>query len=206
MKNYALLSGHLVTFFRLLFLISFFGFLPRSLWAQEESSDEPKSNSKLHHTLEAGLTLGGQLTNENFVYKSGVLFQYTADIQASSRVYYGVGAGLEKFNEETFIPIFASFKGMLKKKDNTPFLTAQLGYAIASNQKYSHYANYRFDGGVLFSPGLGYKFAVGDVFSLLCSINYKHQFAKVRYENYDRNIYKESLNYDLISFRIGLLL
>ncbi len=206
LKNYISSSYTLVTKLSLLLFVVCILYFPYTLSAQDESSDEGKSSLKIHHTLETGLTVGGQLTNENFVYKSGFLVQYTADMQASSRVYYGLGTGLEKFNDETFIPLFASFKGMLKKKDNTSFLAAQLGYAIGSSRKFNQYTNYDFNGGMFFSPGYGYRFSVGDAFSVLCSIHYKHQFAKIRYENFDRKTYKESLNYDLISFRIGISL
>jgi hypothetical protein len=178
--------------------------------AQEE--DKGKENDKesksvnLHHTLEVGYTIGGQVSNDNFIYKAGLLGQYTADFQVSTRVFYGAGIGYEKLGQETFIPIFASFKGLLKKKDSTPFLTAQMGYALGSNKNMYSYEGYSYRGGILFSPGFGYKLNVRDKYSILVSVNYKHQFARIRYKTLDDHTYADNLNYDLLSFRIGVLL
>lgn len=177
------------------------------LYGQEEEDEDKSENSlKLHHTAELGFSIGGQVSNDNFVLETGKLFQYTADLQASTRVYYGIGAGIEKFDSETFIPVFASFKGLLKKKDSTPYLTAQMGYAFASNSSLYSYDGYSYRGGILFSPGFGYKLSVKDKYSILFSVNYKHQFAKLNYETYDLHKYQDNLNFDLISFRVGILL
>lgn len=188
-----------------------FCFLCLSLpsFAQDEDDEDEEKDSKslnLHHTVEAGFSIGGQLSNDNFVYETGRLFQYTADVQASTRVFYGLGLGIEKFDTETFIPLTASFKGLLKKKDSTPFLTAQLGYAFASNNNVNDYAGYSYQGGLLFSPGFGYKLSVKDKFSILFSVNYKHQFATLKYETFDRQVFRDNLNFDLLSFRVGILL
>lgn len=173
--------------------------------AQEESDAEDEKSSRIRHAWEGGLTLGGQLSNEAFVYKSGMHVQYTAYRVFSSRVMYGLGVGFEQFDQERFIPIFASFQGLLKKKDNSPFLTAQLGYAIGINRNYPQYEGYHFRGGILFSPGIGYKFSIGDRFAALAGIHYKHQFAKQAYETAGSHTYRTTLNYDLIAFRAGIL-
>jgi hypothetical protein len=175
--------------------------------AQEDEDEEDKGNKALplSHSLEAGFSIGGQLSNDNFVYETVKLVQYTAYVQASTRVYYGIGMGYEKFDKETFIPLFASFKGLLKKKDSTPYLTAQLGYAFGSNSNLYNYEGYSYRGGILFSPGFGYKLSVKDKYSILFSVNYKHQFAKLRYKTLDNHIYREEINFDLLSFRVGVL-
>jgi len=188
----------------LLFLLSAFP-LPAQEKDKDEEDEDEKSKIKIYHAVEGGLTLGGQLSNEVFVYKSGLSLLYTMEAQFSSRVHYGAGLGVDRFNEETFYPLFASFRGLLRKKDNTPFLAAHFGYAFAGNRNYGNYEGYDFDGGVLFSPGLGYRFAVGDAFSGLIGVHYKHQFARASYRTSDGFRYRTLLNYDLISFRVGIL-
>ncbi len=148
--------------------------------------------------------MGGQLSNETFVYKSGIHVQYTAYRAFSSRVLYGLGIGFEQFDNERFIPLFASFQGLLKKKDHTPFLTAQLGYAVGINRGYPTYEGYQFNGGILFSPGIGYRFSMGDRMAALMGIHYKHQFARSSYETAGGHTYRTTLNYDLIAFRAGI--
>jgi hypothetical protein len=188
----------------ILFLLSALPLLAQKKDKDEEDEEE-KSKINIYHSLEGGVTLGGQLSNEVFVYKSGLNLLYTIEAQFSSRVFYGAGLGVDKFNEETFYPLFASFRGLLRKKDNTPFLAAHFGYAFATNRNYNGFEGYDFDGGVLFSPGLGYRFSVGDKFSGLLGVYYKHQFAKSQYRTYDGFNYRTTLNYDLVSFRAGIM-
>lgn len=202
------LPARYVSFFSKCVLVSLLLSMQLQCFAQDDEKEDKddKKSLKLHHSVEAGLTIGGQVSNDNFIYKSGWLLQYTADVQVSTRVYYGIGGGIEKFDDETFFPLYASFKGLLKKKDSTPYLTAQMGYAFASNTNYYSYAGYRYRGGILFSPGFGYKLSVKDKYSVLFSVNYKHQFARVQYKTFDSRTFQDEINYDFISFRIGLLL
>ena len=178
--------------------------------AQEKDKDEEdeggKSTLKVHHSLEGGIMIGGQLSNEVFAYKSGISLVYATEVEFSSRVYYGAGLGVDKFREETFFPLFASFRGMLRKKDNTPFLAAQFGYAFGNHRSYGAFEGYDFRGGVTFSPGLGYRFSAGKKLAGLLGVYYKHQFARADYRTYDGFRFKTPLNYDLISFRVGILL
>jgi hypothetical protein len=201
-------SANQLTLLKTLFIYCFL-FLCTPVFAQDEDDEEEdkdKNSLNLHHTAEVGFSLGGQLSNDNFVYETGRLFQYTADVQVSTRVYYGLGIGVEKFDTETFVPLTASFKGLLKKKDSTPYLTAQLGYAFASNSNTNDYAGYSYRGGLLFSPGIGYKLSVKDKYSILFSVNYKHQFAMLKYETFYKQMFRDNLNFDLLSFRVGILL
>ena len=131
---------------------------------KDEDDEEEKSKMVVHHSLEGGLVIGGQLTNEVFVYKSGISLSYATEVQFSSRVYYGAGLGVDKFREETFFPLFASFRGLLRKKDNTPFLAAQFGYAFGSHRNYGGFEGYDFRGGVMFSAGLRYRVSVANKF------------------------------------------
>lgn len=204
MNHYILPANSQLMYLRCWFIFLFVCMHLQS-FAQDDEKEEDKETLKLHHSVEAGLMIGGQISNDNFIYKSGWLVQYTADAQVCTRVFYGVGAGIEKFDAETFIPLFASFKGLLKKKDSTPYLTAQLGYAFASNENYYSYANYKYRGGVLFSPGFGYRLSIKDKYFVLISVNYKHQFARVQYKTFDSKTYQDQLNYDFISFRVGFL-
>ncbi len=66
---------------RILLGMLLFLFLSSPLLAQKKDKDkkekdeeekEEASGIRLHHLLEGGLTLGGQLSSEVFVYKSGI--------------------------------------------------------------------------------------------------------------------------------------
>ncbi len=211
MKTYLYTPKYLLTFLGKYLCCLWLLGIASGAYAQDDEKDEEEEDTKkstlnLHHTLEAGYAIGGQISNDNFIYKAGLSGQYTADFQVSTRVFYGAGIGYEKFDSETFIPIFASFKGLLKKKDNTPFLTAQLGYALGSNKDLYSYEGYSYKGGILFSPGWGYKFSVKDKYSFLFSINYKHQFARIKYKTIGEHTYEDNINFNFLSFRVGIML
>ncbi len=200
--------------FKLLFLFSLLlvlGWHPAMAQdqAEKEDKDEKKKSKKswtLHHTLDGGYSFGIQQSNEQVITQSGLVGSYTAQLRVSNRIYYGLGFGYEQFEYETFLPIYLDFKGKLRKKDNSPYLSTQLGYAIGSNDSYLQFVDYTYRGGLFFSSGVGYKFSVKDRFSCLMSVAYKHQFAHVRYETFDGETYREELNFDLVMFRFGIIL
>jgi hypothetical protein len=45
---------------------------------REDEEDKGKKALPLSHSLEAGFSIGGQLSNDNFVYETGKLVQYTS--------------------------------------------------------------------------------------------------------------------------------
>ena len=191
------------------FILCFFVILllPISLknyaFGQENSKEKDKIDLK--YSIEAGYTVGGQIVKENFIFESGVTFQYLTDIKISSRIYYGLGLGIEKYDTETFIPVFLSFKGLIKKKKDAPYLSFQMGYSFAWDKGFNNYANYNYKGGLLFSTGFGRIFDIKEDYNIMIYVNFKHQFAKIDYETFDMNIYTENLNFDMISLRIGFM-
>ena len=160
---------------------------------------------KLKYSLESGYSFGGQFVNESFIFESGIAFQLETHLIAASRIYYGIGLGYEKYDTESFIPIFLSFKGLTKKKNEGPFLSFQMGYSFAWDKDFSNYENYNYIGGLLFSTGIGRMFDLMEKYSILLNFSLKHQFVRIDYETFDSNIYTETINYDMISIKIGFM-
>lgn len=160
----------------------------------------------LHPELNAGFIAGGQIYNQRFVYNYGKTLQLSLNHQASEKVSFGAGLGVEKFKDETFIPVAFIFNGKLKKKNSTPFINTQFGYAFGYNQKSSNYINYNYKGGLFFSPGIGYEIAVNDKYSVRLKLNYKHQFAHISYTPYEEKVYKEQVSIHTVAFTLGLLI
>lgn len=184
-------------------LILLLCFLGRQLQAQEE---EDKTNVKFYHELQISGLIGGQISNENFVYQSGLSAQYLANLRLSKRVSYGFGFGYERLiGEETFLPIFLEFKGFTSKKKHPNFLSMQLGYAFAQHPGEEAFVNYRFQGGLFFSPGIGRQFKLGKEIAFALSLHYKHQFARLSYENFGTR-YEETLNFDFLVLRLAMSL
>lgn len=172
----------------------------------KEEKDQKEEDEKItfHPEVQAGIIMGGEISDGRFIHKSGKLLELIANFRFSNRVYYGFGGGVEVFKEETFIPVYVHFKGMLNKTSSTSFITAQIGYAAAENKSIYSFTNYQYSGGIFFSPGWGYRLNVKDKYSLMLGINFKHQFANIKYKTDYGKEFKEVLSFNLISFRLGV--
>lgn len=156
--------------------------------------------------LEGGFIMGGQIFNDNMIYNPGGSFQYSYCIKSGDKAGFGLGAGVQFFEEEAFIPFYLDFVGLLSKSQNSPFLTFQTGYAFGWSDKYKNIQNYTFNGGIYFSAGIGRRFKFNDTFSSYISLSYKHQFASLIYNASAIEDYYEKLNYDMIVISIGIML
>lgn len=170
------------------------------------SQAEDKSEIELAYHLAAGYSFGGQIVDESLLFESGISFEFITNYKASSRICYGLGLGYERYDTETFLPLFLSFTGMTKKKDEGPYLSFQMGYSFAWDKDFNSYENYNYRGGLLFSTGIGRMFEIKDKYKILINISLKHQFVRIDYQSFDSGDYTENINYDMISLKIGLLL
>jgi len=173
--------------------------------AQETDSVIEERKFILHPQFSCGILAGGQISNGRFIYKTGKFISIGLNYQISNRVYYGITAGVNRLKNETFIPVTLSFVGLIKNKPVSPFITAQLGYAPGFNEKLYSFLDYKYNGGLTFSPGFGYKFSIGSRYSVMSSVNYIHQFAHVKYFGPENEIYRDENSLSLLSFSIGLL-
>lgn len=172
---------------------------------KEDNDDKDGKKTKLRPYIGAGMVTGGMAANGKFIYKTGKAVQMAVHLKASKRVYYGLNLGAEFYRDETFLPVGVSFLGYTKGKNSSPFLTAQLGYAAAFNEKIYSYADYNYYGGIFFSPGAGYKIEVKDKYNVHLGISYRHQFSYIEYKTPDSGTFKDENNFHLVSFTAGFL-
>ncbi|MFC2080743.1 hypothetical protein ACFLR8_00865 [Bacteroidota bacterium] len=177
-----------------------------AVFQEAVSQVEDESQIELAYHLAAGYSFGGQIVDESMLFESGISFELITNLRVSPRIYYGLGLGYESFDTETFLPLFLSFTGMTKKKDEGPYLSFQTGYSFAWDKNFSSYENYNYRGGLLFSAGIGRMFEIKDKYKILINISLKHQFVRIDYQSFDSSDFTENINYDMISFKIGLLL
>lgn len=171
--------------------------------AQEKEKKDKKNKVKLHPSIEAGYMVGGLINSDNFVFKSGISAHLIADFKLNGNVYYGIGAGYEQLKNDKFVPIFLDVKGFLKKNKPSMFFSGQLGYTLAWNDKLYNYNSYSYKGGIMFSPGIGYKIPVKDHVWMI-NVSYRQQFARIEYEA-PGNKYTDELSFVLLAFKLGLL-
>jgi len=172
----------------------------------DNKEDKDKKEIELAYQLTAGYTFGGQIVDKSLLFESGISFELVTNLRVSSRIYYGLGLGYERYDSETFLPLYLSFTGMTKKKDAGPYLSFQTGYSFAWDKDFKSYDNYNYRGGLLFSAGIGRMFEMKDKYKILANISLKHQFVRIDYKPVDSGIYTETINYDMIIIKIGLLL
>ena len=172
----------------------------------DNKKDKDKKEIKLAYQLTAGYAFGGQIVDKSILFESGVSFELITNLRVSPKIYYGLGLGYERYDSETFLPLFLSFTGMTKKKDEGTYLSFQTGYSFAWDNDFNSYDNYNYRGGLLFSAGIGRMFEIKDKYKLLANISLKHQFVRIDYKPIDSSGYTETINYDMIIIKIGLLL
>lgn len=170
--------------------------------AQEQ---QPARSSRFRPEVQVGVSAGGHLYNGRFIYRTGKSILLAGNIEVSPRIQLGLTAGAEKFEKELFLPVAFNFTGFLGKSESSTFLNTQVGYAAGFNNKIYSYTNYDYNGGWMFCQGLGYRFMMKKA-AVMVSTGYKHQFASYSYFTDDHRIYKESDNFHLLYFRIGLQL
>jgi hypothetical protein len=172
----------------------------------EDEDKKDKNRIELAYHLAAGYSFGGQMFDEVFIFESGTSFQFITDIKASSKIYYGLGIGYEKLDSESFLPLYFSFKGLSDKKDQGPYLSFKMGYSFAWDKDFELYDNYEHKGGLLFGAGIGRMFEIKDTYKILFNISFNHQFVRIDYNTFDDIHYTESINYDMFTFSLGIML
>jgi hypothetical protein len=155
--------------------------------------------------LDASYIVGSQIYNNNFIYNPGYGFQVSYGIDLSESVGIGLGTGYSAMQDEHFLPIFIEAMGSRKKKTSSPVIMMQLGYAVGWYSGDIPSQGYDFGGGMFIDAGLGRKITIGKEYALYFHWSYRHQFAKMEYEVFGGQAYREGLNYDMIVISLGLI-
>ena len=119
----------------------------------------------------------------------------------------GLGAGIEThdFNYvRNIIPVYAEARGFFFPKKVTPYYALKIGYGFALKDEFS--GDIKAEGGIHFSPELGFRFGGGDV-SYYAGIEYKIQNATYTNNFFDGSgsTFTEQVSYRRLEFRTGLL-
>lgn len=118
----------------------------------------------------------------------------------NGRFSAGIGTGISVY-EKALIPLFADVKfNIIKPRKFTPYLECGAGYSFAPDKN----AN----GGFYLNPSVGVKWAVCTKMKLLFAVGYQMQAyerLKSRNNQYFEAEFKEQLNHNSISIKIGVL-
>jgi len=189
MKN----SNYCILFFSLIFS-----------FAQGQNLPLTKKK-KLNTRIEIGIDRGVQLSKNFPILKSGEQFNLSVSKLYGSHFEAGVGVGYQNLEEEQFTPIYLLLVGK-RKVESGPYIESAIGYSYAKNSKYEHAVTSSFEGGKYFSTGIGYEFNINNRYAFLASCNYIMQHSQVKHYQQGRADYIEKLTFDMIVFKVGLLL
>ncbi len=98
---------------------------------------------------------------------------------ASKTWFAGLGAGIDYYSDLKSIPLFFEVRKDLKEKKNTPFINADMGYNLPLRDKSERpWLKYKFEGGLYYELGVGYKFYLTNSLGLALSIGYSYKNLK----------------------------
>lgn len=157
-----------------------------------------------HPSVELNYAIGGLINSENFVFKNGIGLHAIADFEFHERVYAGLGVGYERLDNDQWLPIFLDLKAFTKKNKRSAYFTGQLGYTLMWNNDFARYNSYTYTGGIMFSPGIGYKLPLEKSGTMLFNVSYRQQYASIEYEAAGEN-YTDRLSFVMLAFKIGYL-
>ena len=184
------------------FFILCFSFLFSFAQAQNLALTKKKN---LNTRIELGFDRGIQLSKNFPILKSGEQFNLSISKLYGSHFEAGIGVGYQNLGDEQFMPIYLLLVGKTKAGSG-PYIESSVGYAYGENSKYEHAVISNFEGGKYFSTGIGYEFNIKNQYSFLASCNYIRQQSQVKHYEGETVNYIENLTFDLIVFKIGLLL
>jgi outer membrane protein W len=181
-------------------LLSIIVFILCFQWSNAQSS-------KFISQIEIGALRGIQLSKSFPILKSGSVANIKVSKALSPYVQMGAGIGYMQLENENFTPIYAYFKGIKKNTSNSYFFEMAIGRSKAESDIFNSSLNTQYEGGVYFSPGLGYQYSINEKWAISSSVNYVMQKAELSQLNDLQEIYHtEKLNIDLVVFKIGLII
>ncbi len=122
------------------------------------------------YALRAGL-LNGQAD------KAGAEVQLVSGISCKTW-FTGIGAGVDYYSGFKSIPLFLDIRKELREKKNTPFVNADVGYNVPmrdKDHKNTEWVHYKFEGGLYYELGAGYKFVLTKALGLSFSAGYSYK-------------------------------
>jgi len=153
-----------------------FSFLSGSSQAKKSLSTTTKFSS----IIQLGI-LEGQAD------KTFAQFQLVNGIQHNDW-FYGIGLGIDYYNNKRSVPLFLDVKKDLLKRKTTPFIYADAGYNFSwlrDKDKIAYWGtDYKQKGGVYYETGLGYKFILKNKMALGFSAGYSFKQQKEFFTNF----------------------
>jgi len=135
-------------------------------------------------------------------------FQTTNGIRVGENWAIGLGIGAEPF-EYLVYPVFASCHYFFNNLKYNPFFNVKVGHAFSKSHKkfneYGYYGDFDHKGGFMFNPEVGVRFKMFDI-EMTLSGGYRFQRLKSEVtQQYSYYNYNRQVEYNRISFALGII-
>lgn len=189
---------------RVSLLLMVFGIFSFALKAQDDIQEKDSNRISFTSDIQVGMLAGGQIANDEFVYKSGFIAQYSLNTKISPWIDAGLGIALQSLETETILPIFLDVKARLREGEKAPFIGVNIGSSSGWSTYYRNFADYEYSGGFYFSPYYSFQFPVKGKVDFLLALGYIHQVGWIEYFTEFDESYLESFSMDFLTIRTGL--
>jgi len=121
----------------------------------------------------------------------------------------GLGVGVEPFEYKVY-PVFAGVYYFFTKVKHNPYIAFKAGHAFSNSSKifnnYGYYGDFKHNGGLMVIPEFGFRFKMFD-YEMTVSGGYRFQRlnSKITQQNTSNYTYKHQVDYNRVSFSIGIL-
>ena len=172
--------------------------------AQDVENASETKRLKLSSDFQVGMVAGGQVVNEQFIYKPGVIGQFSVNAEVSPWIHAGIGLAIQSLEDETILPLFVDIKAQFKEGDRASFLGLNIGTSTAWSDYYRNVSDFEYEGGFYFSTYYSFQFPLSDKVNFILATGFIHQIGEIEfYTEFDEK-YEEDFAMDFISIRAGI--
>lgn len=184
---------------RIILLNFFFFFFAQSIVDAQDIQEK-----KFSTLLEIGALGGTEISRSPGDFKLAYTFKVSGFRQINSTLSLGGGIGIENYERELLLPIFLDLRSLIHKKDNSPYLNLQIGYALAWHEDYTRLVNYEYEGGAFMSFFYGRQVPISSKVKFNMAIGLRFQSLGLEINDTFVEKYEENINFVLLELKSGI--
>lgn len=162
----------------------------------------PNSETGYFNRTDIGALIGSGSNDKNLIL--GV--QMVNGYKIKSRIYPGLGTGLEFFNQ-AFMPLYADFSYYFLNRSVSPFIRGSFGYTIPLEEPIEDWGTHTdSQGGYMYALGVGTSVRISQNNALNISLIYRFQnLRSIQTQDWTQEEIILDTQYNRIAIRVGFL-
>jgi hypothetical protein len=170
----------------------------------DSTSNKGCASHLLSPSISAGTLVGGQFNSGGFYYKSGFAAYLSLDACRRERLQVGFGAGIERMPQEWFFPMYLQLRSSMSDQTTGGFFILQVGYTFSIMEAYNYYRGSEDHGGLMISPGWGYKIQLEKSAQLYFTTQFKQQNLSIDYTTEAGSRFSDQFTYNFLTLNAGI--